>query len=101
MGAPLGKLSGRRGTASRAQGSEWRGRPLPPHASRKETFKVDAILPEYRYLQPGPKFPTRMKQWRQAMALPEDAMTYLLEITKFLATGALILATGVLLLLLG
>ena len=42
-----------------------------------------------------------MKSWRQSLALPQEASTYLLEITKFLATGALILATGVLLLLLG
>jgi hypothetical protein len=52
-------------------------------------------------LQPGPKFTARIKQWRQVLALPEDALTYLLEIAKFLATGALILATGVLLLLVG
>jgi hypothetical protein len=66
---------------------------------REETLKVDAILPECRYLQPGPKFPARMKQWRQALALPEDAMTYLLEITKFLGTGALIMITALLLLM--
>jgi hypothetical protein len=62
---------------------------------------MDVFLPECRYLQAGPKFTARLKQVRQALALPEDAMTYLVEITKFLATGALILATGVLLLLLG
>jgi hypothetical protein len=62
---------------------------------------MDAILPECRYLSPGLKFTARIKQWRQALALPEDASTYLLEIAKFLATGALILATGLLLLLLG
>ena len=43
----------------------------------------------------------RIKQLRQALALPEDAMTLLLEILKFLATWALILATGVILLLAG
>jgi hypothetical protein len=42
-----------------------------------------------------------MKHLRQALVLPQDAPTYLLEIIKFLATGALILATGVLLLLVG
>jgi hypothetical protein len=62
---------------------------------------VDAYLSQCRYLQPGPKFTARIKQWRQVLALPEDALTYLLEIAKFLATGALILATGVLLLLVG
>jgi hypothetical protein len=42
-----------------------------------------------------------MKQWRQALAFPEDAATYLVEITKFLATAALIATTGLLLLLAG
>lgn len=62
---------------------------------------MDVYVPECQYLQPGMKFSARLKPWRQALNLPEDAMTYLLEITKFLATGALILATGVLLLLMG
>ena len=62
---------------------------------------MDVFVPECQYLRSGPKFSVRIKTWRQALALPEDAMAYLVEITKFLATGALILATGVLLLLLG
>ena len=62
---------------------------------------MNVYLSECQYLHSGLKFSTRMKHWRQALALPQDASTYLLEITKFLATGALILATGVLLLLLG
>ncbi len=62
---------------------------------------MDVYLPECRYLQAGPKFPVRMKQLRNAVILPEDARTYLLEISKFLATVALIAATGVLLLMLG
>ena len=62
---------------------------------------MDVFLPECQYLHSGPKLTARLKPWRQALALPEDAMAYLVEITKFLATGALILATGVLLLLLG
>jgi hypothetical protein len=62
---------------------------------------VNVYLSECPYLHSGLKFSARLKQWRQALALPEDAGTYLLEITKFLATGALILATGVLLLMLG
>ncbi len=62
---------------------------------------MDVLLPECRYLQPRLKFTTRNGQWRQVLDLPEDAGTYLLEILKFLASGALILATGVLLLLLG
>ena len=62
---------------------------------------MDVFLSECRYQQPGRKFAARKAPWRQTLALPEDAGTYLLEIVKFLATGALILATGVLLLLLG
>jgi hypothetical protein len=62
---------------------------------------VNVYLSECQYLHAGPKTTTRMKQWRQNLALPEDATTYLLEITKFLATTALILATWFLLLMLG
>ena len=62
---------------------------------------MDAILPEYQYLQHGLKCAARMKQWRQALALPEDAATYLVEITKFLAVVALIATTGLILLLAG
>ena len=62
---------------------------------------MDAILPEYQYLQPGLKSRARRRQWRQALALPEDATTYLLEIAKFLAIVALIATTGLLLLLAG
>jgi hypothetical protein len=61
---------------------------------------VNAFLSECRCLHLGPKFTARLKQWRQALALPEDALTYLLEITKFLAALALTLATGVILLML-
>lgn len=74
---------------------------LPPPASKDETFNVDAFLPECQYLYPWPKFTARIKQLRKALAIPEDAMAYLLEIVKFLATGALILATGLLLLMVG
>ena len=62
---------------------------------------MNVYLSECQYLHSGLKFPARRKHWRQALVLPQDAPTYFLEITKFLATGALILATGVLLLLLG
>ncbi len=62
---------------------------------------MDVFLPECQYLRSGPKFTPQLQRLRQALALPEDAMAYLVEITKFLATGALILATGVLLLMLG
>lgn len=62
---------------------------------------MNVYLSECQYLHGGLKVATRIKQWRQALALPEDAMTYLLEISKFLGTVALILATGVLLLMVG
>ncbi len=62
---------------------------------------MNVYLAECQYLQPGLKFSARSKRWQQALTLPEDAGTYLLEIAKFLTTGALILATGMLLLLLG
>jgi len=62
---------------------------------------MDIFLPACRYLQPRLKFTARNGQWGQVLDLPEDAGTYLLEILKFLASGVLILATGVLLLLLG
>jgi len=42
-----------------------------------------------------------MKQWWKALAIPEDAMTFLLEISKFLATVALTIITAVLLLMAG
>ena len=62
---------------------------------------MDVFLPECRYLQLRLKFTARNGQWRQILDLPEDAGTYYLEILKFLVSGALILATAVLLLLLG
>ena len=62
---------------------------------------MNVYLSECQHLQAGLKVPALMKQWRQALALPGETATYLLEITKFLATVALILATGVLLLMLG
>ena len=62
---------------------------------------MDVILPEYQYLHPGPKFTARLKQLRKALTLPEDAMTFLLEIAKFLATVALLLVTAVILLMAG
>jgi hypothetical protein len=43
----------------------------------------------------------RMKHWRKALAIPEDASTLLLEITKFLATVALTVVTALILLMAG
>ncbi len=62
---------------------------------------MNVFVPECQYLPPGLKLAARLKQFRLALALPEDAGTYLLEIARFLATGASILATGVLLFMLG
>ncbi len=62
---------------------------------------MNVYLSDCQYRHSGLKFSARKKHWRQTLALPQDAPTYLLEITKFLATGALILSTGVLLLMLG
>jgi hypothetical protein len=62
---------------------------------------VDVSLPECPYLQPDLKFTARMKQLRQALAIPEDAATYLLEILKFLGTLGLILVTALIMLMAG
>jgi len=42
-----------------------------------------------------------MKQLSQALAIPEDATTGLLEILKFLGTLALIMATALIMLMVG
>ena len=42
-----------------------------------------------------------MKQLSPALAIPEDAMTYLLEILKFLGTLALIGVTALIMLMAG
>jgi hypothetical protein len=62
---------------------------------------VDASLPECPYLQPELKFAARLKQLSQALAVPEDAGTYLLEILKFLGTLGLILVTALIMLMAG
>ena len=62
---------------------------------------MDVSLPECQYLHPGLKFTARMKQLSQALAIPEDAGTYLLEILKFLGTLALIMATALIMLMAG
>ena len=62
---------------------------------------MDVFLPEYQYLYAGPKYKTRMQELKKALALPEEATTYLLEILKFGATVALIMVTAVLLMMAG
>jgi hypothetical protein len=62
---------------------------------------MDVLLPAYQELHPGPKGRARLKQWSQALAISEDAMTVLLEVLKFLATGTLILVSALILLMAG
>jgi hypothetical protein len=62
---------------------------------------VDVFLPECPYLHPGLKFTARIKHVRDALAIPADAMTVLLEILKFLGTLALIGVTAWLMLMAG
>ena len=62
---------------------------------------MDVSIPECPYLHPGLKLTTFMKQWRQTLAIPDDAATGLLEILKFLGTLALILVTAVIMLMAG
>jgi hypothetical protein len=62
---------------------------------------VDVSLRECPCLQPDLKFTARMKQLSQALVIPEDAMTGLLEILKFLGTLGLILVTALIMLMAG
>ena len=62
---------------------------------------MDVSLPECPYLHPGLKFTARIKQWTQALAIPEDAMTGLVEILKFFGTLGLILVTALIMLMAG
>ncbi len=60
---------------------------------------MDVFLPACQYLHPGAKFTARIQQWSQALAIPEDARTFCLEILKFLGTVALIMVSGLILLM--
>ena len=62
---------------------------------------MDVSLPECPYLQPDLKFTARMKQLSQVLAIPEDAMTGLVEILKFFGTLGLILVTALIMLMAG
>ena len=62
---------------------------------------MDVFLPAYQELAPGPKYLTRLKQWSQTLALPEDTVPVLLEIAKFLGILGLILVSGLILLMAG
>ena len=62
---------------------------------------MDLSLPECPYLHPGLKVTALMKQLSQALALPADATTYLLEILKFLGTLGLIMVTALIMLMAG
>lgn len=67
----------------------------------EETGKMDVLFSECQYLHPGAKISARIKQLTEALSLPEDALAYLLEISKFLGTVALIMIFGLVLLLAG
>jgi hypothetical protein len=58
---------------------------------------VDLSLPE-SYLHPDLKVTARMRQLSQALAIPADATTYLLEILKFLGILGLIMVTALIML---
>ena len=62
---------------------------------------MDLLLPECPCLHPGLKVTALMKQASQALALPADATTYLLEILKFLGTLGLIVVTALIMLMAG
>jgi hypothetical protein len=62
---------------------------------------MDVFLPAYQYLQPGAKLTARMKHWSQSLTMPEDATTIGLEVLKFLGLVALIVASGLILLMAG
>jgi hypothetical protein len=62
---------------------------------------MDVFLSECQCLHPGLKLMARIKQWSQALAIPEDAMPVLLEILKFLGTLALITVIGLMMLMAG
>ena len=61
-------------------------------------FIVDILLPRSRTLDAGIE---PIVSLRKVMAAPEDAKTFLLEILKFVLTVGLIMATGVVLLMVG
>ena len=62
---------------------------------------MDLSLPECPCLHPGLKFTARLRHLSQTLAFPEDTMTYLLEILKFLGTLGLILVTALIMLMAG
>ena len=59
---------------------------------------MDTILPKCRCLHVRSELITRLKK---AIAAPEDAKTFLLEVLKFILTVAMIMVTGVVLLMVG
>jgi len=60
---------------------------------------MDVFLPVYQELHSGPKFAARIRQWSQALIIPEDAAPLLLEVAKFLGTVALLLVSALILLM--
>jgi hypothetical protein len=62
---------------------------------------VDLSLSQCPCLHPGLKVTARLRQLSQTLAFPEDSLTYLLEILKFLGTLGLILVTALIMLMAG
>ena len=56
------------------------------------------MLPKPQYLHAPQEL---MAHLRKALAVPEDAKTFVVEILKFVTTVTLIMATGVVLLMMG
>jgi hypothetical protein len=67
-----------------------------PTPGRREDLIVDTMLPKCQYLHSPLEL---MAHLRRALAFSEDAKTFLLETLKFMTTVALIMATGVILLM--
>jgi hypothetical protein len=59
------------------------------------------FLPAYQQVHPGPKLTARLKPKRPALAIPEDAAVFLLEVAKFLGIVALIVVGALILLMAG
>ncbi len=73
----------------------------PSRPPERRTLKWTYYYPNAPDLHPGLKFTARLRHWSQTLDFPEDAMTYLLEILKFLGTLGLILVTALIMLMAG
>lgn len=69
-----------------------------PTSGRREDLLVDTIFPKHRCLDARSELIAFLKE---ALATPKDARIFVLEVLKFILTLGLIIATGVVLLMLG